>query len=673
MWLGLFGLTQALLVLLACRADGQGRTLLAFALLYVAGTALLWPLCRSFRLEGRRGFALVVGLGVLFRAAWLLAPPDADVFRYAWEGLVQLAGHNPYALAPDSPVLEGLAAAHPAVFGGMFFRQFTAIYPPLLELFFRLAAWVLPGTLGVKLLLLPVEAGVLAVLAALLARRGIRPGRLLLWALNPLALLFLAGDGHAEAVQLLPLLLGLLFFERGQAGRGFFCLGLAAMAKYFAFLAVPFCLRADNRRKAWWALAPLLLFLPFADAGAGLFRMLATFGGWHSGGLAAELLWPVSGGATPLLLGAGLLACLVAVFLAVQERLRSVALAFACLLLLLPTVHPWYLCMVAVFLPLFPSRAWLWLCGAMAVRLPVNWTPATGGLVGDWAWLTVAEYGGFLALLAWGVWRDDRMERERRWTRPASVSVVVPVLDEAARLPACLAAVAAAGGAAEVVVADGGSTDGTAALAERLGARVVRSAPGRGTQIAAGARAARGDVVVVLHADCLPDPGLFARMREALTRRPEAPGGAAAMRYAGPEGGGAGTGLVALANNWRARLSSIAFGDQAQFVRADALKAMGGFPELPLMEDVELSLRLKEAGPFLFLGRGISGRKPGVAASARRWRREGLRGNAAAVVLLLGRWLAERRLGLPRSPDHYYRRYYGLAADGKKAITPRQP
>jgi GT2 family glycosyltransferase len=99
-------------------------------------------------------------------------------------------------------------------------------------------------------------------------------------------------------------------------------------------------------------------------------------------------------------------------------------------------------------------------------------------------------------------------------------------------------------------------------------------------------------------------------------------------------------------------VTGIAFGDQAQFVRAEALRRIGGVPALMLMEDVELSLRLKRIGRTIYLKRG-------VAVSGRRWQRGSSRRNFLMVVGLFFRYLLKRRLGLNPDERRYYREYYG--------------
>jgi GT2 family glycosyltransferase len=103
-------------------------------------------------------------------------------------------------------------------------------------------------------------------------------------------------------------------------------------------------------------------------------------------------------------------------------------------------------------------------------------------------------------------------------------------------------------------------------------------------------------------------------------------------------------------------VTGIAFGDQAQFVRAEALRRIGGVPALMLMEDVELSLRLKSAGRVVYLGQG-------VRTSGRRWQAGNSFRKIVTVLILFVRFLVDRRLGRSeRADQEYYRKYYHTAS-----------
>jgi len=194
------------------------------------------------------------------------------------------------------------------------------------------------------------------------------------------------------------------------------------------------------------------------------------------------------------------------------------------------------------------------------------------------------------------------------------VSIVVPALNEAAGIAATLQALAPARAAGhEVIVVDGGSSDGTPAHAAPWADRVLAAPRGRARQMNAGAAAARHDVLLFLHADTRLPPRALDAVERALGR------GAAWGRFdVRIEGRSPWLAVVAALMNLRSRASGIATGDQAIFVHRDAFDAVGGFPDQPLMEDVELSKRLKRHA-----GRPACLRERAVT-SGRRWDDRGL-------------------------------------------------
>lgn len=173
------------------------------------------------------------------------------------------------------------------------------------------------------------------------------------------------------------------------------------------------------------------------------------------------------------------------------------------------------------------------------------------------------------------------------------ISVVVPTLDEAARLPRLLDRLAWMP-VEEVVVSDGGSTDDTVSVARRAGVRVVEGPPGRGPQLHAGAIAARGDVLWFVHADTLPPVDAVGGIRRAL----DDPGVVAgAFRiHTLDDGGRHRLGPLLRLADLRSRWTRRPYGDQALFVRRSAYDAVGGFRARPILEDVDLARRLPMVG-----------------------------------------------------------------------------
>lgn len=172
---------------------------------------------------------------------------------------------------------------------------------------------------------------------------------------------------------------------------------------------------------------------------------------------------------------------------------------------------------------------------------------------------------------------------------PERLAVVVPTLDEAENLRRLVPELLA--GFDQVVVSDGGSADGSAELARRLGARVVVGPPGRGGQLNRGAAACDGEILLFLHADTRLPPGAPALVRRAVADG--AVGGAFLLRFdRRPPLLALGERLIA----WRTRWTRLPLGDQAHFVTRDAFAALGGYRDWPILEDVDFARRLKRHG-----------------------------------------------------------------------------
>lgn len=170
--------------------------------------------------------------------------------------------------------------------------------------------------------------------------------------------------------------------------------------------------------------------------------------------------------------------------------------------------------------------------------------------------------------------------------RRMTLAIVVPTLNEEAAVRRHLPAVLAA--ADEVIVSDGGSRDGTVEAARRLGARVVEGPPGRGGQLNRGAAAASSDVLLFLHADTTLPPDGIEQVREAIAAG--APGGGFLVRFDVDRP------LQRLGErliNARTRRLRVPLGDQAHFAARETFERLGGYPDWPILEDLDFVLRLR--------------------------------------------------------------------------------
>ncbi|MGB7406173.1 MAG: TIGR04283 family arsenosugar biosynthesis glycosyltransferase [Pacificimonas sp.] len=201
-----------------------------------------------------------------------------------------------------------------------------------------------------------------------------------------------------------------------------------------------------------------------------------------------------------------------------------------------------------------------------------------------------------------------------------TISVIIPSLNEAQRIGACVRAL----GDVEVIVADGGSSDDTVARAEAAGAAVVVERGGRGAQQNAGAATARGNHLLFLHADTLLPDGWVDLVVGALGRLDVALGAFSL----GIEGARFGERLIASGANVRSRLFSLPYGDQALFLRRETFDKLGGFRPLPIMEDYDLVCRAQRVGT-------VETMPQKATTSNRRWRQTGLVRSVAINQLIL--------------------------------------
>ena len=223
------------------------------------------------------------------------------------------------------------------------------------------------------------------------------------------------------------------------------------------------------------------------------------------------------------------------------------------------------------------------------------------------------------------------------------ISAVIPSLNAAHHLPACLEAL---DGVDEIVVVDGGSIDSTRSYARQVGARFIEAPRGRGTQLASGAEAARGEILLFVHADTRLSPGWLqlARLHVGRSTRPacfrlrlDDPAWQARVIERG----------VAL----RTRLLGLAYGDQGLLIRRDVYARSGGFRPLAMLEDVDLLRRIER--PMMLDAEALT--------SAERWRRDGWGRRSLRNLACISLW----RLGV--SPDRIAALY-----EPRRPISPSQ-
>jgi GT2 family glycosyltransferase len=624
---------------------------IGFALLLPAGIAvtLLWPR----ELSRRAQIWSLLLLALAARLALVPHPADSDINRYLWEGRLIRAGESPYAHLAASPEWEHLRDEY---WPGMNQKELRTIYPPVAQWIFATVGRVWYDRIACKLLFIAFDVGVVALLVALLARRA-QPVRLAgLYAFNPVPLIGFAGEGHFDPMLLFFVLLAVWLHERRHVAWSWVAWGLAVQMKLVAVVLAPLFVRRGGWRTAGVGLAVAALpFAPYiADVPAWL-EGVRHFGANHAfNGSLHALAWKYLGdrSGAAMLCSVLLAAWIGFVTLTHRDFARGVFWIFGGLIVLAPTVHYWYLSWALVFVPLFPSIAWLALSGAMALYFLVRSNVVPGGEAGLPPWAQIFIWTVFgVVLLREAAISMRLLLRRKRSAVPAPVrtlAAVVPALNEGKTLRGCLDSLGRMSPQPdEIIVVDGGSSDATRRIAAESGARVLTCARGRGRQIAAGVAVAHSDAVLIVHADSVVEPDVGERVMAALNANPQAIGGAVGQRF---EGDSIKQGVIEILTEIRALFFGVSFGDQGQFFRRAAVAETDGFPTLPLMEDVEFSLRTRAAGPALYLGGGI-------VSSDRRWRREKWLARCLRVVAMTLIYRVKRR-DAEHVAAELYRKYY---------------
>ena len=611
----------------------------------------------------------IIFIGLVFRLIFINYPASDDVNRYVWEGMIQSKGINPYIHSAQEFYSD---YEDDSIYQGINHKEIPSIYPPLSMVVFRGLSTVFYNVFetpeailrGYKLFFIFCDL-VLMILLMSLVKSWDRPIHwLALYAWNPLVILYGAGEGHIDVLHaLFVVALAVCFNKKNEnAALGFFFLGCAVMTKYYAVILLPFLVNQKNIKQVFYGCIPLSLFALYWDV--RLVETLSTFtlqmhyndviAHWFRYLLPETMVSIIMA----LVFGLGMLWIWA---LKQGDLNRSITLCFMWFLLCLSTLHPWYLIIIVPFLIYSPSRAWFILLVSMGCNF---WTYHDLQQTGQWhelPWIWCGTYGLFLFVMIWDFYRHNYMGHES-YQIPKSIDIVIPTLNEGERIDAlrvqlqknksCLKdhwhelvpKIKDSAGkkhfsspAIRVYFIDGGSKDNTLqSLKSDTDATVVQlSKPSRGKQFSEGIKKGDGDVVLMLHADAkLPEDLLFKLMKTFLSHD-KLQWGIVGHKY---ENRPFKMRIIEWSNRLRFSHFGLAFGDQGIFIRRKVLDDIGGMPEIRLMEDVEVSLKLNKCLNRINLG-GL------LIVSTRSWERKKFTGYTRQVMKLVSSYLFLRRFG----------------------------
>ena len=357
----LLGLRAAIGELQSIHEESEWR-IIAFFLILPTGLAVTF----TWRRTATPGVqaASVLLLALVARLALFPHPVDSDVYRYLWEGRLVREGYDPYAHIASAPEWAGL---HDAYWQGMNQKDLLTIYPPVAEWIFAAAGGVFYHPMALKVMFVAFDLGSIVLLLAMLSSRS-QPLRFAgFYAFNPVPLMGFAAEAHFDSMLIFFILLALWLRERRCTAWSWAALGLAVQIKLVAVLLAPLFTRQGGWRKAWaGVLVATLPFLPYrTEVGTWLagVRHLGLHLGFNG---SVHALASLASGSRPIALAlcAGLLVLWIALVVLLETDLwRSAFCVMGGLIVLSPIVHYWYLSWALVFVPLFPSLAWLTLSG----------------------------------------------------------------------------------------------------------------------------------------------------------------------------------------------------------------------------------------------------------------------------------------------------------------------
>jgi len=366
----------------------------------------------------RGTWVLIWGAAIIARLVLLPAEPrlSDDIWRYLWDGHVQLSGENPFRFAPSDPAVEALRTPWHGLINN---PTVSTIYPPVAQVFFALVALLGSTVTAAKAVWIVLDlcaAGALVAVARALHRPAALVGLLYAW--SPLLIVETAWSGHLEPLGVLWLCLFLLLLTRDRLRLAGGALAAAALTKFAPIVALP----PVARKLGWQGLAvvavtTIAFYLPYAAAGEQLWTGLLTYAQhWRfNAGAFALVEWAFPGPLRPRLV-AGL--CVVAVVLVTTVRRfpadRALLWILGAGIALSPTVHPWYVLWVLPLAALRLNLAWLYLSGSAFLGY---WGLDAFQRSGEWPEplpVRLLVWAPFFGLLVWQFLRDRSTHEDSR-------------------------------------------------------------------------------------------------------------------------------------------------------------------------------------------------------------------------------------------------------------------
>ncbi len=588
---------------------------------------------------------ILILFSVGIKIGYMQFPVNGDLFRYLWEGKIQLYGFNPYTISPDSPELQHL---RDSIWGRVNHKDFSAIYWPLAQIIFKGMYHLFGTVLSYKILFLVLDTAIVFLLYKILKHHKRPLFHLLLYVLNPFVGIYIIGEAHLEIIPLFFLILSYYLYLKHYWVWMYIAIGCAIMIKAPFLIALPFFITRKNFIHLPFICIPLYSMFMYVNTPQELLFTLTRFSSTlsYNGLLHSFLSLFLNKSIATLFCYPIALSLYGLIFFTSPKLSRALFSAMLVFIFCAPTFHPWYLFMVTPFLVLHPSRPIL-LFHLTVIPLVFRYNDLVhGSFWHNELLLQLLEYIPVLILL-WTTLKKQPYEPHAGLKR-CKVSVVIPTLNEEKNIARCIESIVQQNVAAEIIVADGGSVDKTRSIVRKYPeVSVVIAERGRGNQIIAGIEEAHTNAIAIVHADSVLLDGSLNTIVSTLNNAPSVYGGALGAVY---DDQSSRFQFTRLLNDFRARILGISFGDQVQFFRTAYIKAH--LRPFKLMEDIEIALLIKEQGNSAFI-------PSGVQCSTRTWKQHGYFENFKTVIYLTGLFLIKRKFNvLSENCYEFYNHYY---------------
>ena len=398
---------------------GDLRTHIPEYLFYYFVLSLLYCLAGYVSVQQRSGPVLlsILAFATVFRLIIVLSTPTLsdDVYRYAWEGYVQIQGINPYVWAPDATELIDYRNE---IWRSVNNKSVAAIYPPVSQAFNALTYFFFRSIWGFKFLFLILDGVVIWGILKLLGLRAQNLSQVVWYAWNPLIVTEIAGSGHNDVLVVALLLWSTFCCLTARPIQSVILLGAAILSKLYPILMIPFFLRRIAPR--YWLWLPLVITLgyaPYLRAGSHLFTALSYYKEkWRFNGFLFGILSKASSSeaVTERIVGLVVLLLIALSIVRFTDLLEQQSVLLSGVLLLAPTLFPWYLTWIIPLVCFFPNPAWIVFSSicALSYYVLIDWW--TLGIWRQNDFFMALQYYPFFALLLLGWLRNFSLRKSDR-------------------------------------------------------------------------------------------------------------------------------------------------------------------------------------------------------------------------------------------------------------------